>query len=856
MDSQPLALSPARWARLRELLDAALALAPADRGPWLLAQDAADAELARQLRELLAQTDRACLQTLPRLADTAPPRAAGDCVGPYRLLQPIGEGGMASVWLAKRTDVLQHRPVALKMPRSSWLSPGLGRRLARERDILATLDDARIARLYDAGLDSRGQPYLALEYVQGLPINAYCSARSLTTRQRLALVVEVARAVAHAHARLVVHCDLKPANVLVTDGGQVRLLDFGIARLLREGRAEVSTMTLELGPALTPHYAAPEQLRGDVVTIACDTYALGVLLCELLSGHRPYRLQRDSRAALEEAILAGEPQAPSRLTDSPSVRRELQGDLDTIVLKALKKAPAERYATVDALIDDLQRHLEHRPVAARPDSVVYRLGRMARRNVWSVVGVLGTTAALVAGTAVALWQADQARQGLRSAQAVTSFLTTMLADADAYGGTGSQDSVQSLLLQSHKWLAGRFRGEPGLRVELLTLIGSGLASRGAWQDAEAALQQALDEGQPALGPRHPQVLHARTEMLPVHRFRGRTQQMAQELDVLLADLRVVPKAAPADLIAAIRQRAHLAIDQGRAAQAQTDTAEALALAQAHLGSHSTVTLAAARQHAVALAYGDDPAAALAAADRALALARDLFGADKPHAAVLDARQIRARALGQTGRQREAAAELVLVSGQAQDLLGPQAALVGFAAADAARWALEAGDAELALAQAERAAQVLLPTVQADSWTAAAMLQHLGRAQLALRLPDARQTLQRSHAAMLAARGPGHVATLDAASHLALARALAGEAPVALAELLALERGAQTAPAAVRFRVRHHAGIAARLAGDPRASRAHQVAALALLGDGPGAAVSRAAALAELQGLDRVAGLQP
>ena len=278
---------------------------------------------------------------------------AGDRVGPYRLLRPIGSGGMADVWLAERDDGAFAREVALKLPLVSRLRRDLAVRFARERDILARLEHPHIARFYDAGVSADGLPYLAMEYVDGRPITTWCDEHRVDLAGRIQLFAQVLSAVQFAHANLVIHRDLKPSNILVTDDGQVRLLDFGIAKLLAadEERAPETQLTRSSGRALTPEYASPEQMRGEALTIASDVYSLGVVLFEVLVGSRPYRLKIESAAQLEEAILAADPLRPSaNVTDAAAASRgvsprrlakQLAGDLDTVVLKALAKSPGE-----------------------------------------------------------------------------------------------------------------------------------------------------------------------------------------------------------------------------------------------------------------------------------------------------------------------------------------------------------------------------------------------------------------------------------------------------------------------------------------------------------------------------------
>jgi eukaryotic-like serine/threonine-protein kinase len=302
--SRPFDLEPAAWAQLRHLLDDALALDATERPQWVDALGAEHDALKPHLRRLLERSDQTGeanrFETMPRVDDQATDaEPATPTVGPYHCLRLLGEGGMSSVWLAERTDVLLNRPVALKLPRAAWRHAGLAQRMAQEREILGLLDHPNIARIYDAGVAADGQPWLALEYVEGLPIDEHCRLHGLDLRARVALFKQVAEAVAHAHAKLVVHRDLKPSNILVTLGGTVRLLDFGIAKLVGEAQAGQPDLTVEAARVMTPRYAAPEQVLGQPISTATDIYALGVLLFELLTGERPYKPARDTAAALE-----------------------------------------------------------------------------------------------------------------------------------------------------------------------------------------------------------------------------------------------------------------------------------------------------------------------------------------------------------------------------------------------------------------------------------------------------------------------------------------------------------------------------------------------------------------------------
>ena len=401
------------WRRVFALLDTALELSPPDRAAWLATL--ADQPIKNALNKLLALKERRetgdFLQQLPQFTvtpdDPAPGEnadttTAGSHIGPYRLVTPLGRGGMSSVWVAERADGLIKRRVALKLPHVSWASPDLAQRMARERDILASLEHPGIARLYDAGIAGDGRPYLALELVDGKPIDEYCALHGAGIQARVAIGLQAARAVAYAHSRMVVHRDLKPSNILVDAAGQVRLLDFGIGKLLEENPGLGPQATQFGARAYTPDYASPEQIRGEPVTASTDVYSLGVVLYQLLTGFLPY-LSRAPGMLIDEAALSEGPPPPSAAARDRATAQALRGDLDTIVLKSLKGAKAERYPGMQALADDLDRYLRGAPVLARRDSAWYRLRKFAARNRFALraaAAAVAVTVAISAGLAI------------------------------------------------------------------------------------------------------------------------------------------------------------------------------------------------------------------------------------------------------------------------------------------------------------------------------------------------------------------------------------------------------------------------------------------------------------------------
>jgi serine/threonine protein kinase len=464
-----MALNPADIATVSRLLDEGLELPDADREAWLHALPADQQHHAATLRGMLArqaQLDTAGpLGSMPDLRTDEAVAHAGDVVGPYRLLREIGRGGMGSVWLAERADGSFRRQVALKLPRLAW-GAGLAERMARERQIGALLEHPNIARLYDAGVDGRGRPYLALEYIAGQPIDAWCEAQGLSVRDRLHLFVQVARAVAYAHGRLVVHRDLKPSNVMVTPDGQVHLLDFGIAKLLDEARPGEPGITEVQGRVMTPLYASPEQVAGAAVTVQADVYSLGVLLYELLTGALPITPRRTTPGAVEDAILeGGAPPASSRAHDK-SLARALRGEVDAILAKAMKREPAERYATADALAQDIERHLNGETVVARPDSTLYRLRKAMWRHRVAFGAAVAVLAAILGGSTVAVVQAQRANTESERARLVREFVVDIFDSNAGSDGSLAQIPAQALLDRSANQIEGKFAGQPLLQADL------------------------------------------------------------------------------------------------------------------------------------------------------------------------------------------------------------------------------------------------------------------------------------------------------------------------------------------------------------------------------------------------------
>jgi serine/threonine protein kinase/tetratricopeptide (TPR) repeat protein len=433
------------------------------------------------------ETTAATFRSGEYTAGGAPPglaRWVGRRVGPYRLQKLIGEGGMGAVFLANRDDDQFRKNVALKLLRFETDQPAALARFRNERQILAALSHPNIAALYDGGSTEDGLPYIVMEYVIGDPLSAYSDSRALSTPDRLRLFRQVCDAVQYAHQRLIVHRDLKPGNILVTRDGVPKLLDFGIAKLLLapELQAEGALNTKTGLLMMTPDYASPEQIRGDAVSTATDIYSLGAVLYEFLTGQRPHLLTRYDPAELQREICESDPKPPSA-----SGRAGLKGDLDTIVLKAMHRDPARRYRSVEQFSEDLLRHLESRPVLARPDTIRYRVSRFASRNRWGIAAATMVALSLGTGTAVSLFQANIARERFQQVRNLAGRFIALHDDvARLPGSTKVRETMVATALDYLDTLAR----SAGRDAQLLNEIGQAYAKVANAQGAP---------GQPNLG---------------------------------------------------------------------------------------------------------------------------------------------------------------------------------------------------------------------------------------------------------------------------------------------------------------------------------------------------------------------
>jgi serine/threonine-protein kinase len=667
-------------AALLRLLDEALDLPAPQREPWIDSLTGADAQLRDTLRGLLAKNGgpetsefAGLQQSIASIVDSQQASGAdehaGARVGPYRLERELGKGGMGSVWLAERADQQPRRKVAVKLPHLGW-SPGVAARLGRERDILASLEHPNIARLYDAGVDHLGRPYLAMEYVDGTAITEYCAGNGIDLRRRLRLILSVAAAVAYAHTRLILHRDLKPSNILVTKDGEVRLLDFGIAKLMQPGEHE--DLTRLSGRAVTLSYASPEQIRDQAVGTSSDVYSLGVVTFELLAGVRPYLL-KDVGVRPEDAIMQVEARTLSRATTDPLLRKQLRGDLDAILNKALKKDPAERYQTVSEFSADIGRYLDDLPVQARPDGFRYRARKFISRNALQVAAATLVLAAIITGASIALWQAHQAKLEAARADQVKEFVLSIFADADTDSGAGVATTAADLLSAAQVRVQTEL-SRPDVAVELMTAIAFGLSGQGRLEQAHALSQKSIEFANSALGADHERTIAAKIVFGEILQREDKPDQAIALLTPVVAAARL--HGTQADQVNVLRIRSAAYVDIGEYELAIADAKAAIA-ALPPLVTAADKLLASGTWGAYsnALGIGRKPGA-VAAARHALDIAIDLSGGHPtPH--LEEIRTTLTGTLLDEGDYLGAIAMGSLARKETQELLGPNHPLMQY-----------------------------------------------------------------------------------------------------------------------------------------------------------------------------------
>jgi serine/threonine protein kinase len=513
-----------RWHEVDRVFAEALDRPLAERTAFLDAACAGNPALRQEVERLLA-ADRegsGFLESPPAglLGQALGDREEGGSLGPYRLLRRIGSGGMGTVYLARREDEHYQRDVAVKVLRSGLASTGAFHRFLAERQILAHLEHPNIARLYDGGSTEDGRPYLVMELVEGMPVDEYCDRRRLAVDQRLVLFQKVCAAVQYAHQNLLVHRDLKPGNILITPEGEPKLLDFGIAKRLAPepgGAVDQADETRSGMRMLTPSYASPEQVKGEAITTASDVYSLGVILYQLLAGRSPYQVAAGLPYEIERALCEQEPERPSlalhrpgapdaeeiaraRKTRPPALAKRLRGDLDNIVLMALRKAPRSRYGSAAQLAQDLERHLQDHPVTARPDTLRYRARKLVRRHRAAVAATAAVVLLVAAFVTSLIAQGRRLAQERDKARYALSFLVDTFKQADPYQTGGERLTAREILDQGAERISRELSSQPDVQAAVMDAIGEVNVGLGRYDEAEPLLERALALRRRVFGP--------------------------------------------------------------------------------------------------------------------------------------------------------------------------------------------------------------------------------------------------------------------------------------------------------------------------------------------------------------------
>lgn len=526
-------MQPERWEKVKEVFTAALEQPTAMRPSFIAESCGDDAALRAEVESLLVAHEEPKNLLEQHTIDLASQLQAkgdkylGKRFGPYRILREIGRGGMGAVFLAERADGDFQQQVALKIIRQSFVDGELERHFRRERQILASLNHSNIAKLIDGGVSETGELFLAMEFIEGEPLVAFAEHQHLTIEERLQLFLKICHAVSFAHQNLVIHRDLKPSNILITEDGEPKLLDFGLAKLAEEPSvitgltnsqavtAKGSELTQTGFRAFTPAYASPEQILGNSVTTASDVFSLGVILYELLTNEKPFHFEGKSLDEIIRTVTTGKPSLPSRVVQSGESeglgrQRQLRGDLDNITLKALQKEAPRRYQSVAEFANDIERHLGNLPIAARPNTVSYRASRFYQRNKIAVSAAAFVILALITGLGIALRQYSNARRETAKAEAVNTFLEKMLRTPNLQSGDarkGYQTTVNEILADAEKRLEGpELSHEPEVKAELRRVIGVSYGDVGNYAAGERILRQALTEQTQIYGSGSPKLL--------------------------------------------------------------------------------------------------------------------------------------------------------------------------------------------------------------------------------------------------------------------------------------------------------------------------------------------------------------
>ena len=645
-------MDPERWKRIEVALDGALELAAPDRAAYLDAACGGDALLRDEVEGLLRAGDAPdgfldrpatefAAPFLAALTGTAEALAPAR-IGAYRVVREIGRGGMGIVYLAERDDDQYRKQVALKVVRRGPdADDHLVRRFIEERQILASLDHPNIARLLDGGLTADGLPFFAMEYVDGTPIDRYCDERRLPVDDRLALFRSVCDAVGYAHRNLVVHRDLKPSNILVTADGAEKLLDFGIAKLLAPAGTEPSAVTRTGAGLMTPAWASPEQLLGESVSTSSDVWSLGAVLYALLTGGRPFdpaaapahreRLMPETEPARPSVVVRGRPAAgEARGTTADRLARRLAGDLDTIVLTALRREPARRYGGAEALGEDVRRHTQRLPIAARPDTARYRTRMFVRRHRAGVAAGAAALLLLIAATIVTGVQAARIAAEHDQAERVATLLVDLFAVSDPDISRGRAVTARELLDRGAERIGRELADQPGLRAPMLTAMGRAYVGLGLYAEARPLLESAVAAHRKVHGAESAEAAAALFNLAYLAQAAGSSDSAEALFRESLAIRRGLHGARHRDVVASLNGVAFVLRDRGDFAGSAALYRDALAAGRALSTGNDSLVATTLGGLAEALTGLRDYAVAEPLFREALAMNRAMLGNDHPH----------------------------------------------------------------------------------------------------------------------------------------------------------------------------------------------------------------------------------
>lgn len=791
-------MTPDRWQEIQALFLATADLAPDEQVAFLAAACPDDPSLRDEVVALLVAERHAADAVFITGVVAAEARALagddgdsriGERVGPYRLVRELGRGGMGAVYLAERVDKQYHAAVAIKLVRHTLAAPELARRLRAERQILADLTHPNIAWLLDGGTASDGTPYIVMEYVDGEAVDAWCDHRGLGITARLALFRQVCAAVQYAHQALVVHRDLKPSNILVTTDGTPKLVDFGIAKLLAGADADV-TGTLRL---MTPAYAAPEQARGGRITVAADVYALGGVLYRLLAGRAPIDVAGATPGEIERRICEVEPAPPSAVARDAATRRVLRGDLDTIVLKALAKEPARRYASVEQLAEDLRRLADGQPVTARPASWRYRAGKFARRHraglAVAAAGLFVVASLTTFYTLRLAGERDRAQASAVRADRVAEFLKTVFVETSPDGSPGGRMlTAPELLDRGAARIRTELASEPETQAALMRVIGQAYRGLGFYDKADSQLTGAIAAWRRSRAPDDRGLADILFTLSVVRRVAGdyvAADTLAYQAVEMRRRLFATESLEFANVLNALAEARRY---RGDYASADTLYRESLGIRRRLLPAGHRDIADNLNNLALLLHARGDYAGAEVMHREALSVRLRLSPAGE-HYEVSNSLSNLALVLTAQAKYAEAESLLIDALARRRSMFGPDEPRTVFTHASYGALLLAMGRHAEAQTTLENALRLMRRRLAPDHPTVADALATLALVLSARGERDsARVTAARAHAALLTRRGPAHRTTLESVRTMGLVAAAAGERAAAESLLAAAYDG--------------------------------------------------------------------